>query len=72
MEIVRPKSTRIEEVQYFAVDSAMTVEFKRGGTYRYTPIDEELWDNLRNAESMGKAFNELVKGNQDISFERVA
>jgi len=42
--------------------SVLRVEFKRGGIYEYPGVPEEIFDTLIQAQSLGNAFNDLVKG----------
>lgn len=40
---------------------SLTVEFKSGLTYVYSQVPLEVVEQVISAESVGKAFNELIK-----------
>jgi hypothetical protein len=50
-------------------EQTLRVSFKFGGTYMYHPVDEELFNEMLEAESVGKFFIAAIKNNPNISFE---
>ncbi len=71
METFRPKSSLIDEMNFDPTNETLQVEFKRGGSYSYHPVTTEIWDTLLSRESAGKAFNELVKNVDGITFTKM-
>jgi len=55
-------SSRIHSVSYEGNLQELTVEFSRGGTYKYFGVPEDVYIMLVNAESVGKTLNSMVKG----------
>lgn len=43
-------------------DGTLFVAFHHGGVYRYSDVPESIYDSLRNAPSVGKYFNQEIKG----------
>ena len=56
------KSSRITSIDYDPESRTMRVVFKRGGVYEYFEVPQEVFDGLIQAQSLGKAFEEHVKG----------
>ncbi len=44
-------------------DETLFVLFHSGGLYKYENVTQELFDKLRNAVSVGKVFQSLIKAN---------
>lgn len=44
-------------------ESTMHVKFKGGTTYEYQNVDVDRYNAIKGADSVGKAFNSLVKFN---------
>lgn len=60
-------SSDLSEVGYDADNNALVVEFKSGNTYQYSSVPQEVFDGLISAESVGKYFNQFIKGNYSYS-----
>lgn len=43
------------------IENALYVEFHSGAIYRYHNVPNDVYDKLMEAESKGKAFNQLIK-----------
>jgi hypothetical protein len=63
---VTEKSTQVHSVSYDSIQMELTVEFKRGGRYKYFGVPEDIYIALANADSVGKALNALVKGKYEF------
>lgn len=60
------KSSNIAVVKYDQDREVLIVEFKRGGTYEYSEVPEAIYEELIQAESVGKTFNEIVRNEFDF------
>jgi hypothetical protein len=56
-------SSNIKAVGYNPMKNDMTVEFKSGKTYRYSPCHEEMWNELSEVIQSGKSVGEWVNKN---------
>ena len=54
-------SSNIEAVGYDEDSSLLVIEFKSGAVYEYEAVPKEVYEELMDAESVGKTFNRLVK-----------
>lgn len=61
-----PKSTRIKSLHYHKELQKLVVVFQKGGRYLYEPVREELFRELIESESVGKAFQKLIINNEII------
>lgn len=61
MEMKQVESSNISAIGH--AGHTMVVQFKNGTKYRYENVSAELYQRILDAESVGKAFNELVKKN---------
>jgi len=61
-----PKSSVISEVGYTKNDHSLFVKFKKGKSYRYLDVPEEVFNEIKSivnkGESMGKYFTSKIKG----------
>lgn len=55
-------SSLLESVDYNE-DNSLTVSFKKGGTYKYVNVPEQIYMNMMSAESIGSYFLKNVKPN---------
>ena len=53
-------SSFIESVSYLEEETVLEVEFKNGLTYRYFSVPKEIYENLKDAQSVGSTFNKEV------------
>lgn len=51
-----------DTTSYDAASQVLTVTFAKGGTYTYAGVPQDVADKVAQAESKGKAINQLVKG----------
>ncbi|BAZ09438.1 hypothetical protein NIES4071_12460 [Calothrix sp. NIES-4071] len=56
-------SSLANAVGYDAENHVLQVEFQNGAVYQYTGVDDEVWDDLQQTDSIGKYFNQEIKGN---------
>ena len=52
---INVNSSNIKSVDWDA--KTLEVDFHRGATYRYSEVPEEVFNQLINAQSVGKYFN---------------
>jgi hypothetical protein len=57
-----PRSSAIERVGYNDQTRRLSIWFKGGRRYVYADVPREVYDELCNAGSAGRAVNDLVKG----------
>lgn len=62
MEMIYVESSNIEAVGYDEDSSTLQVEFKNGGTYQYFDVPERVFEELRDADSVGKYLAANIKG----------
>lgn len=62
------KSSNIKAIGYDVEKLILNVEFKNGKTFGYKYISSPEYEALVNAESVGKHFNQFVKGDK-VAFE---
>lgn len=73
------KSSNISGIRYDPIknpDKAieignLTVTFKNGSQYLYENVPLEVTRKIVSAESIGKAFNELIKADNRYKFSRL-
>jgi hypothetical protein len=53
------KSSNIEALSHSA--EKLLVKFKSGKVYEYANVSVELFEQIRDAESVGKIFNQKIK-----------
>ena len=53
-ELIEPKSSNIVSIGYDDRADTAFVTFKNGSLYKYSDVSEEEYQNLRDAESVGK------------------
>lgn len=50
------ESSNMKAVYYNKESHKLSIQFRSGGTYIYSEVDEELYGQLMEAESKGKFF----------------
>ena len=70
MERVSVESSNLSAIGYDDESQVLEVEFRRGAVYRYFEVERVAYENLLKAESVGKAFNAIIKGG-GYSYRRV-
>lgn len=64
-------STAIDNIIYYIDEMRLTVEFKGGRLYNYSPVSTELYHGLFLAPSVGKFIREKIIINKDITCTQV-
>jgi hypothetical protein len=59
IEFIQVESSMIEEIAYH--DNKLYVRFHNGNLYSYADVPKELFDEMFNAESIGKFFSANIK-----------
>jgi hypothetical protein len=57
------ESSNILMSTYFPKKNKLYIHFNRGGTYSYTNVDNELYEEFEKTESQGKFFQQKIKSN---------
>lgn len=65
-EVIRSKnyegiSSQVNMTSYNEDKMAMTVVFKNGATWNYSPVPLAVWEDSLKAESIGKFLNSVIK-----------
>lgn len=55
-------SSNISSAGYDPVSQTLAIEFHSGATWHYSPVPQEDADAVIGADSVGRAFNERIKG----------
>lgn len=55
------KSSNIAALGFEPERKVMTVQFNSGTKYEYSNVEEDLFQEILTAESVGRAFDKLVK-----------
>ena len=61
------ESSQIEAVGYEASTETMSVWFKNGSQYHYFGVNQEEYDTVKNADSIGKELNSSIKPYKDYA-----
>jgi hypothetical protein len=56
------RSTMATAIGYDSDEEILQVEFKNGSVYQYSGVDEDTWEDLHAADSIGSFFNTEIKG----------
>lgn len=62
MEMTRVESSNIEQVGYEEESETLQVEFKNGGMYQYFDVPQHVYEELRDADSVGRYLAYSIKG----------
>ena len=65
MKMTPVKSSNIESVGYDELNLTLHVEFKNGKTFAYKNVYANEYNELLNADSVGKHFNQFIKHGTD-------
>lgn len=55
------KSNVIESCAYNEADKELTLDFKSGGSHKYSDVPKEIFEGILSAESAGKFFHANIK-----------
>lgn len=61
MDMLPVNSSYIAAIGYDPEKKVAHVEFKNGGSYRYENVDPAHFEDMKNAESVGKHFHSTFK-----------
>ncbi|MEA5572503.1 KTSC domain-containing protein [Calothrix sp. UHCC 0171] len=56
-------SSMANAVGYDADMSVLQIEFRNGAVYQYAGVEPEVWQDLHDTNSVGKYFNNEIRGN---------
>ena len=62
MEIIPVTSSNVESIGYDEGSSTLQVKFKNGTTYQYFDVPENIFIELRDADSVGGYLAARIKG----------
>jgi hypothetical protein len=62
MEWINVTSSNINRIRYENSSMTLEIEFKTGSIYQYFDVPEMIFNELQNADSTGKCFNEQIRG----------
>lgn len=65
--MVMPKSSVIKRMSFDGNRNDLKVVFKSGAEYVYTPVSQEFYNKLKDAESKGRFFNKNIKNNEALT-----
>lgn len=55
------RSSMISEIEYDETEKLLKLKFSKGGWYEYKDVPKEVYNELLNAESIGKYFLANIK-----------
>jgi len=61
MAQIRLNSSRIDWVEYDEETEELTIQFRRGGKYKYEGVEQDHYDNFISSPSPGKGFNQYIR-----------
>tara|TARA_Y100001973_G_C5094634_1_gene279374 strand:+ start:107 stop:322 length:216 start_codon:yes stop_codon:yes gene_type:complete len=67
----RVESSLLKGLGYDAATSTLEVEFHNGSVYVYEGVPQTVYSDIMGAESVGKAFNQLVKREGAYPYKRL-
>lgn len=67
---IKVESSNIEEVKHEG--DTLTVKFKGGGEYDYSPVSKNDYNEFMSAESKGSFFHKHIKNNPGITTKKVS
>ncbi len=65
------KSTSIKGIKHDTNRQDLTVTFKSGREYIYTPVSNEFFDKFNKSQSKGTFFNINIKNNQALTCMKI-
>lgn len=65
--MTKVESSNVAAIGYDAAAQHLYVEYIKSGTYRYSNVPAEIYNDWMAAESKGKFFHEKVKGRYDYA-----
>ena len=71
MERTTVESSLIKSIGYHGDNSVLEVEFHNGAVYLYDGVPQGVYSEIVSSDSVGKAFNRLVKSEGSYPYKRV-
>lgn len=62
MQRISVTSTNVETIGYDEDSQTLEIEFKNGSVYQYFDVPENIFNELRDAGSIGAYFSSNIKG----------
>ncbi len=63
-------SDNILKTTYFPNMKRLYIAFKRGETYSYGNITQEIYDEFEKSESQGKFFHQKIRNNKEFPYRK--
>lgn len=63
-------SDNILKTTYFPKNQRLYIAFKRGHTYSYGNISEEIYDEFEDANSQGRYFHQVIDKNSKYPYRK--
>ncbi len=67
MDMIQVDSSNIAAIGYDNDSETLQIEFNNGTTYQYFDIPEQVFERLRDADSVGGYLAAQIKGNYRYS-----
>jgi hypothetical protein len=71
VKLNKVSSSNIQAIGRDPESSTLVILFKGGRSYAYTPVTEEMYLELYNAESVGQYFIQNIKTNPEIQCKQM-
>lgn len=65
--VISVVSTVIDKLVYDDTRQDLLVKFNSKKVYVYTPVSNDFFDKLKNANSIGQYFNKHIKNNEALT-----
>lgn len=65
LKMLPVQSTMATSIGYECNDRILQVEFSSGSVYQYADVELETWETLQETESLGRFYNNEIKGRYD-------
>lgn len=65
LKMLPVQSTMATSIGYDCNDRILQVEFSSGSVYQYADVEPETWEALQGTESLGRFYNNEIKGRYD-------
>lgn len=70
-QVTEVDSSMLKSLTLLPTQNIMIAEFNNSTKYLYVGVTQPMYDEVINAESVGKAFNKLVKGGIDCLYHKI-
>lgn len=67
MEMIQVSSSNVAAIGYDSDSETLQIEFNNGTTYQYFDVPEQVFEGLRDADSVGGYLAAQIKGNYRYS-----